>query len=244
VQLGFEIESQTWLALSKEVKNLNLISGERISDELFKGLVVDPKLMTDILESSGVWDVLFTYLGKRSEILANKMFLLKGKIQSKGEAFVLLFLQSELSNKIDIFELESAQKIKWTFAYEDILKKINEQLKLSREDLKILRYLGAANCWAKNWHRLRPAFRYELLAMPENGLLADLLLMLDLDHRTLLEDLRLSHLQPQAFLAGRDVEKIDPKQRGAVLKECFYLQWEQKLLSRAEALTWLSKCTL
>jgi tRNA nucleotidyltransferase/poly(A) polymerase len=240
VQLEFEIEAQTWQALSQEVKNLNLISGERISDELYKGLEANPKVMVDILESSGAWTVLFfSYLGTRSNAQAHKLNAIKSKVECKGTAFAFLLLQSESINKLEPFDLETIEKIKWAPAYENILKKINDQLKLSREDFKILKYSGAAGAWTKNWQKLRPAFRYEILAMPENKFLPAFLLAFGLDPAILSRDLLLAQNQPPAFLTGVDVEKIDPKMRGGVLKECFYLQWEQKLTSRAEALKWL-----
>lgn len=240
VQLEFEIETQTWLALSQEVKNLNLISGERISDELFKGLVANPKVMVDILVSSGAWSILFnSYLGARNNTQNCKLNAIKGKLESKGAAFAFLLLQSEAINKLEPLIIETIEKIKWAPAFENILKKINDQLKLSREDFKILKYLGAAEAWTKNWQKLRPAFRYEILAMPENKFLPEFLLAFELDPAILSHDLSRAHSQPSAFLTGVDVEKISPKMRGGVLKECLYLQWEQKLTCRADALEWL-----
>jgi tRNA nucleotidyltransferase/poly(A) polymerase len=240
VQLKFEIELQTWWALLNEMKNIMTISGERIADELFKGLAADPQMMSDILQSSGAWHVLFPYLGKRNQEQASKLQNIKSSIQSKGEAFALLLLQTEVQAIKDAFDCESNQKIKWNLEYEQIVKKINDHLKLSREDLKILKYLGASCCWIKNWKNLRPAFSYELLAMFEDKILADLLIAFGLDSSIIAKDMSFAKNQPKSFLTGSDVEKLDPKQRGGVLKESFYLQWEQKLCDRNEALEWLT----
>jgi hypothetical protein len=65
------------------------------------------------------------------------------------------------------------------------------------------------------------------------------MLALGMDKDILLADLDHAQRQPKLFLTGVDVEKLDPQKRGSALKEIFYLQWEQKILSRTGALAWL-----
>jgi hypothetical protein len=195
--------------------------------------------MMESLESSGAWSVLFSNLGRRIKILTEVNSISKGMIQFKGEAFAFLILQSEELLKMECFGIEFNQKIIWSRHYENTITQINIILKLSRVDLKILKYLGAARSWIKYWQSLRPAFRYEILAMTENRFLVHLMLALGMDKDILLADLDHAQRQPKLFLTGVDVEKLDPQKRGSALKEIFYLQWEQKILSRTGALAWL-----
>jgi tRNA nucleotidyltransferase/poly(A) polymerase len=243
VQLNFQIETQTWLALTQEMSHIHSISGERISEELFRGLLADSHSMAEILHSSGAWDILFSYLGKRNSQAAGILVNFKEKIRTKGEAFAFLILQTDLIKQSELIIFESRQKIKWSLDYEVLLQKLNGQFKLSREDLKTLKFLGASWCWNKNWQNLRAGFRYELLAMPENQLLVQILLALGADKTLVTRDLHFAQNQPRPFLTGTDVEKLDARQRGRVLKESFYLQWEQKINSRTEALNWLNNCS-
>lgn len=244
VQLQFRIEPNTWSALTHNIQHLTDISGERISDELFKGLSYNPQAMSGILHLSGAWPVLFSYLGERDTFIEANLTRFNKKLKTKGETFSLILLQSNLINQGPVFFVESPQKIKWRSHYDDKLQKMNHQLKLSREDFKTLKLMGAAKTFAEFWSTFRPAFRYELLAPITNGFFCELLNVFGVESQSLNEDLQKAQLVPQNFLSGHDVDGIEPKKRGDVLKEVFYLQWEGKIKSRQEALAWLNQSTV
>jgi poly(A) polymerase len=56
---GFEIESQTWSALSRHVRDLSALSVERIREELIRGFTgKDPARFLDLLDHSGALEIL------------------------------------------------------------------------------------------------------------------------------------------------------------------------------------------
>jgi tRNA nucleotidyltransferase/poly(A) polymerase len=235
-QLDFQIEQETWAALRKKIKPLNEISGERLSDEIFKSFSANPLKMSKILEASGAWNVLLPDLGSRHTFLDQGMSASNIRIHKKGEAFALLLLQSEKIFENPVFTFKSDEKIEWQAFYEEILKKINLCFRLSRDDLKSLKILAAAKTYAETWLRLRKGFRYEILSESDGQLLAELLKMFKVDSQAIYEDLQKATQIPENFISGVDVADVPPQKRGEVLKRIFYLQWEGAIQSREEAL--------
>ena len=67
-KLGFNIEEKTLKSMGKNAYKLEKVSGERIRDELVKGLEANPKRFFELLEKSGVLYTLIEELEGAKEL--------------------------------------------------------------------------------------------------------------------------------------------------------------------------------
>lgn len=236
-QLNFQIEAKTWKALCDDIKNIVKVSGERISEELYKGLRCQSRKMLNSLINSGACGVLFSDFGEMK--ISNEVSkVCQLKLASRGQCFSLFFLAGQ---SLEAFELENPEKIKWNPDYLKRVERVNAQLKLSKEDKEVLQHLGAAQTWAKYWGQLREGFRLDILVDKKSEHLCELLEIFGEDKVLIQVDAKKKQLRPKGYLKGDDVATFEPKKRGSILKEAWYLEWEGKLNSREQALEWLKQ---
>ena len=148
VQLGFEIEEKTFLAIKKNSKNLKFISGERIRDEFNKimlsgnpsrgvELIVESKLMDEfipeIIQTIGVKQNRHHYFGPYNTVYAHLLASLEKCPSEKLEVRLASFLHDLGKPKSKRGEGERSTFYSHEYIGAKMVEKILERLKYPRK---------------------------------------------------------------------------------------------------------------
>ena len=264
--LGFGIEDLTWKATQKMASQINVVSPERIRDELVK-IMTRPGAAHgfQLLSDSGLMQVILP------EIEAMKGCEQQPEYHPEGDVFVHTKLLLEKLDKPSVTLAFGAlfhdvakpptyeiRKGKITFYAHapigaDMTKEIMKRLRFSNQEIKdvceAVRYHmtfgDAQNMRSGKLKRfvMRPTFEDEMElhridCLSSHGMLDNYTFLQDK-----LKEYEVEDLKPEAFLSGHDVLKTGcpkgPKIR-QLLEEAYDLQLEGQLKTREEALEWLN----
>jgi tRNA nucleotidyltransferase (CCA-adding enzyme) len=234
-QLGFSIEDQTALAIRRWVKEIRVVSIERIQVELSKLLLSDHAILgIHYLELSGLCRELFPGSPER----LTKLKLMESRQQSLEleEAWARL-IWVLMGNRGSVERNESEEFLK-NFRFSKVFTNRISSLWSGLEGL--LRYSELRLCDQK---RLAAQETFELTLR-----FAEALTRFDVIRLGEIEAAREVSLKgegiPEPFLSGRDLIEIGlapGAQMGDLLRELHNLQIEGEITSRAEALEWIKR---
>jgi tRNA nucleotidyltransferase/poly(A) polymerase len=240
-QLQFEVESETAKAAAELTPHLAQISGERIGVEITKALAADP---LKALAGFALWDlpkILFPHWGDSAQRTSNTSWMcLKGRDQVGWlMAMWILNFQKEIGER----SLNCASESDWSYNKDYLLlvDEIMRRFRLSKNDARLLKEVGAVLAWPSLWGRLRCGVRGALAQSEHFSGLTEAAEQLSVWTPEMIREVSewRSQAPVQCLLLGQDVVGVSPEQRGLVLKESLYLQYEGVLLNREQALVWL-----
>lgn len=216
-QLNFEIEQSTWASIVNARQSVLTVSRERIRDEFVKAAKFNLPLFLNLIKRS-----------KLNEVLL-KDFTLASDFPPPIEASMAGILLSVLWNC-------PADEQIWQ-------KRWNEEWKLSRDEHSRLRFWLDWVPRFKCFSEVREGEKIDMALKPEGQALLQWLVKCSLVPHIGSEVKKLLEEEPRApFLKGGDVLNISPDKRATVLKEVWYLQLENQIKSREDALIWINKC--
>lgn len=215
-QLNFEIEQGTWDSIVNARQSVLTVSRERIRDEFIKAAKFNLPLFLKLIKGS-----------KLDEILLKEFTL-----------------AIECPPPIEVSMAGVLLSILWTCpSVEQVWqKRWNEDWKLSRDENSKLRFWLEWVPRLKIFSELREGEKKDMALKSEGRALLHWLSENSLDPYINSEIVKLLEEKPRVpFLRGKDVLKISPENRSTVLKEAWYLQLENQIKSREDALAWINK---
>lgn len=219
-QLGFTIESQTFVCLSQMASLVKSVSGERLREEWTK-LLLSPFVEKglSLAVSSGLMQELFPFRAKDPSWTADPLH----KVIKEPWQAMALFLSS---------------------ASEGDLKNSLQLLKMSTKERKNIEDFWQVRQSPADFFAFRRGEQLQRLAKP-----GVFFALQGLKHSPEFKDLveglfenwtKLGAVLPKPLVMGADLQgKLQGAQMGAALQEIFNLQLEEKFSDRAQSLKWL-----
>lgn len=238
-QLGFTMDASTALAAQALVPNLNQVSGERLQSEICKALAANPE---KALQGFVLWKLpqtLFPGWG----IEGSTLFHYYPSSVTPGSLLAQWLISFQTTIARRALQRISSQQFEVHPDYANVVRDMSERFRLSRTETRILKELGAVLAWPNLWPQLREGYRAALVRGEGFAQLLEVAEKMNVWPEEMLTEIKIWLDEPpqSAFLVGADVAFISPEQRGAVLRESLYLQYERVLLNRELALAWLNK---
>lgn len=237
-QLDFQIDPETAKAAEEQVEKIVQVSGERLRDEIGKTLAANPRRALEGFRQWHLPQLLFPQWPSDSK--QDLLVLGGGNESGWWLSQWLLNFQSEACEVSLVYH--SASDWSYSPSYLSLVQEMSARFCLSKDDQRLLKELGAVRAWATLWPKLRLGFRGALAQSMSFEKLLLAAQQLGCWPQELTNEIVHWRSQPTmtSFLTGHDVLSVKPENRGSVLKECLYLQYEKVLMNREEALHWLA----
>ncbi len=237
-QLNFAIEPETEKAAQATAPFLLHVSGERLCTEITKSLSANPEKTLRILNKWGVPSVLFPQW-KEEPVEMKGPFL--SSYTEAGWLLSQLLFSFQKSSCSKALEWISTENWKYNNHYLSLINDLSDRFKLSKVESRRLKWISSVYAWPDLWTRLRLGFRGELSQSEDFTLLYEAALQLKAWDAAMIQEVSEWRSQPllKCALKGEDVILFPLHQRGLVLKECLYLQYEKTLITREDAQQWL-----
>ncbi len=237
-QLDFQIEAETAKAAESLTGHLTEISGERLVVEVSKSLLANPVKALHGFQRWGLCKILFPQWNTEEV----KLSFLKGRIEAGWllSMWLLSFQPSVCSASLQLVsENEWQSSREFLLSLEDMVRRF----RLSKIDARILKEVCTVLAWPSVWSQLRTGVRGALAQSEAFGVVLDAAQQLQVWDDGLIGEVLSWRQVPMVkpFLLGQDVLGVPPGKRGLVLKEGLYLQYENVLQSREQALEWVQK---
>jgi len=239
-QLNFSIDPETEAVAEKMAPYLSKVSGERLCIEVSKALFAHPEKALKTFQKWKITQILFPHWTYNNPIMSGPFLSGYHDVGWILSNF-LLFFQRPICNLS--VEFVSNEKWKYGNTYLSIIKDLIRCFKLSKKDSQELKLVGTVYAWPLIWAKFRPGFRgllsqsddFQFICMAAQQLKAwdDAMIQEVLGWR--------SKNRILSTLTGEDVIIVSPEQRGLVLIESLYLQYEGVLQTRDQALKWLNE---
>lgn len=259
-QLDFKIDEPTAAAARQLAHHIPQISGERIYVELTKALAAHP---AKALQGLGDWNIPLILLpqwpvekkdstiGQKSLPATETNKVNDTSISSsfavfaghpEGGALLSMYLLNFYPETCrEAIVVKSSMEWDYNKKYLHLITDFQKRLKFSNGDAQLLREAASVWAWPQAWHSIRRGYQIQLCQSEGFRLLQSIAKQSRAWPPEMLQEVEAMMALPRQvlLLTGQDVLCVAPEKRGLVLKECLYLQYEEVLRSREEALAWL-----
>lgn len=237
-QLNFKIDEATAEAAEALVGHLPEVSGERLCVEVSKSLAANPKKALEGFYHWGLSKILFPSWSA----LTPQFYLLRDKHES---GWLLSMWLLSFEPDICSAAVQFVSDCEWQYSRDFLARaeEMGQRFKLSKMEARRLKEVSSVFAWSSIWFQLRAGFRGALAQSTAFQDVFDAAQQLGVWDEKVFKEVSYWRQEPlvKPFLLGQDVLCVAADQRGLVLKESLYLQYENILLNREQALEWLQK---